>query len=52
VPKDENYLKDIVPELEELKKKTDEVFDNYLSSIVNTRIQQRLLHQLWQEVTK
>jgi type I restriction-modification system DNA methylase subunit len=52
VPKDEDYLKDIVPELEELKKKTDEVFHNYLSSIVNPRIQQRLLHQLWQEVTK
>jgi type I restriction-modification system DNA methylase subunit len=52
VPRDENYLKDIVPELETLKKKTNEVFDNYLSSIVNPRMQQRLLHQLWQEVTK
>jgi type I restriction-modification system DNA methylase subunit len=52
MPKDENYLKDIVPELETLKKKTDEVFHNYLSSIVNPKIQQRLLHQLWQEVTK
>ena len=52
VPKDEDYVKNIAPELEELKKKTDEVFDNYLSSIVNPKIQHRLLHQLWQEVTK
>jgi len=52
VPGDEDYLKAIIPELETLKQKTDEVFENYLVSILDSRTRQRLLHQLWQEVMK
>ncbi len=52
MPKDEDYLKEIVSPLEELKKKIDETFESYLSSIVTTKLQQRLRHQLWQQVTK
>lgn len=48
MPKDEDYLKQLVPELESLKQKTDEVFEDYLGP----RLRQRLLHQLWQEATK
>jgi len=52
IPKDEDYLKEIVLELELLKKKTDEVFEDYLGSILDPRLRQRLLHQLWQEVAR
>jgi len=52
IPKDEDYLKEIIPELETLKQKTDEVFEDYLGSILDPRFRQRLLHQLWQEVMK
>ena len=52
IPKDEHYLKEIVLELESLKQKTDEVFDDYLGSILDSKLRQRLLHQLWQEATK
>lgn len=52
IPKDEDYLKEIVPELESLKQKTDEIFEDYLGSILDPRLRQRLHHQLWQEVTK
>jgi len=52
IPKDENYLVNVVPTLEELKKKIDDTFQTYLSSIVTTKLQQRLRHLLWQEVTK
>ncbi len=52
MPRDGDCLKAIVPELEALKQKTDEVFQNYLGSILDTRTRQRLLHQLWQEVVK
>jgi len=52
IPKDADYLEEIVPELESLKQKTDEVFEDYLGSILDPRLRQRLLHQLWQEVTK
>jgi len=52
IPKDEDYLKKIVPELENLKQKTDEIFEDYLGSILDPRLRQHLLHQLWQEATK
>lgn len=52
IPKDEDYLKEIVPKLESLKQRTDEVFEDYLGSILDPRLRQRLLHQLWQEVTR
>ena len=52
MPKDEGYLREIVPELENLKQKTDDVFGDYLGSILDSRLRQRLLHQLWQEATK
>ncbi len=52
IPEDENHLKESVPELESLKQKTDEIFEDYLGSILDSRLRQRLLHQLWQEVTK
>jgi len=52
MPKDEDYLEETVPELESLKQKTDEVFEDYLGSILDPRLRQRLLHQLWQEVAK
>ena len=52
MPKDEDYLKEVVPKLESLKQKTDEVFEDYLGSILDPRLHQHLLHQLWQEATK
>ena len=52
IPKGEDYLKEIVPKLESLKQRIDEVFEDYLGSILDPRLRQRLLHQLWQEVTK
>jgi len=41
-----------MPEFESLKQRTDEVFEDYLGSILDPRFRQRLLHQLWQEATK
>ena len=52
IPKDEGYLGEVVSELENLKQKTDEVFEDYLGSILDPKLRQRLLHQLWQEATK
>jgi hypothetical protein len=52
IPKDEGYFKEIIPKLESLKQKTEEVFEDYLGSILDPRLRQRLLHQLWQEATK
>ena len=52
IPKDEDYLGQIVSELEDLKQKTDQIFEDYLGSILDPRLCQRLLHQLWQEAMK
>ena len=52
IPKDEDYFKEIVPKLESLKQKTDEVFEDYLGSILDPKLRQRLLHQLWQEAIR
>jgi len=52
VPKDENYLKNIVPELGATKKKIDAIIDSYLSSILDTKLRIRILHQLWQHLTE
>ncbi len=52
VPKDDEYLKSILPELERLKKRTDEILNSYLKSILNRQIRERLKHEVYMEITK
>jgi hypothetical protein len=52
VPKDEGYLETIVPELESLKTKINDAIEAHLSFIANPRTRDRILHQLWQEITR
>jgi len=51
VPKDETYLKKILPELENLKIKIEQIVENYLSSILDPKTRRQIEHQLWQEIT-
>ena len=52
VPQNEGYLEAIVPELESLKQKIDEIIAPYLDSIVNVKTKDRILRQLWMEITR
>ncbi len=52
VPKNEDYLREILPELEALKDKIDGVVENYLGAILDTKLREKILHQLWQEIVK
>jgi len=52
VPQDEAYLQTIVPSLESLKQKTDEIIAPYLNSIVRARSKDRILRQLWADICK
>jgi len=52
VPQNESYLHAIVPQLESLKQRVDEIIEPYLSSIVNVRIRDRILHQVWAQLTE
>jgi type I restriction-modification system DNA methylase subunit len=51
-PTNEDYLKEIVPKLESLKKKIDEIIAPYLDSIVNVKTRDRILRQLSMEITR
>ncbi|MEO0053875.1 MAG: hypothetical protein ABIK22_06975, partial [candidate division WOR-3 bacterium] len=50
VPKDEQYLEKILPELERLKARTDEVVNSYLQSIVNRKLKERVRFEVYQEI--
>ena len=50
VPKDEKYLKKILPELQEFRKKTDSVIEDDIKSILSIKTQKTVLHLLWQRI--
>lgn len=52
VPKDNEYLKGILPELERLKKRIDEIVDSYLDSVLNRKIRRQARHEIFREITK
>jgi len=52
VPRDEDYLKSILPELERLKIKIDEIVNSYLDSVLDRRIRERVRSEVFMELTK
>lgn len=52
VPRSETYLGIIVPELETLKQRLDEIIASYLDTIVNVRAREIILRQLWMRITE
>jgi hypothetical protein len=52
VPQDDEYLKSILPELERLKSRTDEIIKSYLDSILDRGLRDRLRHEVFAELTK
>ncbi len=52
VPKDDDYLKSILPELETLKMKIDNIVNSYLETIFDRKMRQRLKHEVFLELTK
>lgn len=52
VPKDDEYLKSILPDLEKLKAKIDGVINSYLETILNRRIRERVKQEVFAEITK
>lgn len=52
VPNDDNYLKLILSELEELFGSIKKTIDGYVYSIIDQKTRQRVLQKLWSEVMK
>ena len=52
VPKDDEYLKSVLPELEKSKAKTDAIINSYLEAILDRRIRERVKQEVFAEITK
>ncbi len=52
IPKDDNYLKEITPELELLKSKIDDIINRYIDTVMNRKIREKVRHEVYQEITK
>lgn len=50
VPEDKKYLEKITTELEKLKTDLDKIIEDYLSSILNIKVRNQILHQIWQKI--
>jgi hypothetical protein len=52
VPKDDEYLKLIVTELESLKKRIDEIINSYLDSVLNRQVREKVRREVFLELAK
>ncbi len=52
IPKDDEYLNAILPELETLKSKIDAIINSYLETILDKNIRMQLKHQVWAEISR
>jgi len=47
IPQNQEYLKAILPELEELKAKHDQIINKHLEYIVSKKLRQQILRKVW-----
>lgn len=52
IPKDKKYLENILPELEELKRKAEEIINSYLEGVTETKIKEYIKSQVWINLLK
>jgi len=52
IPKSPRYLQQIIPELEELKAKTDEIINSYLESILDPKMKIKIRKEVYIEIMK
>lgn len=50
IPKDDNFIREILPELEKLKKRTDEILNEYLETLMKRAHRERLKFMVYREV--
>ncbi len=52
IPKNEDYLENILPQLEELKREAQEIIESYLEGVANNKIKETIRYQVWLEILK
>lgn len=50
IPKDDAVIKKILPELERIHKKTDEILSEYLKSLFQRSLREKLKHMVYKDV--
>ena len=52
IPKDDEYIKNILPEMERIKTKIDEILNHYMQTILDRKIREQLKYAVFMEITK
>jgi len=52
IPKDNEFLKKILPKLEARKLKIDEIVNSYLDTVLDRKVRERIRHEVLIEITK
>ena len=52
VPNEDEYIKSILPEMERIKTKIDEILNSYLETILDRKIRNQLKYAVFMEITK
>ncbi|MFH1392752.1 MAG: N-6 DNA methylase [bacterium] len=52
LPKDEEYLEKITNEIKKLKSNIDQIIEDYLGYILDQKLKNQILHQVWQVIIK
>jgi hypothetical protein len=52
IPKDDNYLNSILPDLVKLKTKTDNIINEFLESLTSRKIRDQVKYLVWSELTR
>ena len=52
VPKDNEYLKKVLPELEKIKKRIDDIIEDSLEYVLSRKIRDKVRHEVYIELTK
>lgn len=52
VPKDDEYINSILPEMERIKTKIDEILNSYLETILDRKIREQLKYAVFTEIIK
>lgn len=52
IPNDDEYIKNILPEMERIKTKIDEILNHYMQTILDRKIREQLKYAVFMEITK
>lgn len=52
IPRENDYLKEILPQLEKIKSKIDEIIDSYISGLISRKMRETVKSAVYAEISK